>query len=129
AGPSPRIVWRPQRRIEDRAAARSCRDNGSVIARGKMCKQIHIGTAGWSIPRASAHRFTGEGTHLQRYARLLDCTEINSSFHRPHASATYAKWAMSTPPDFRFAVKIPRAVTHDQKLRAARVPLERFLNE
>jgi uncharacterized protein YecE (DUF72 family) len=94
-----------------------------------MCKRIHIGTAGWSIPRASADRFTGEGTHLQRYAGLLCCAEINSSFHRSHSPATYAKWAMSTPPDFRFAVKIPRAITHDQKLRATRLPLERFLDE
>jgi uncharacterized protein YecE (DUF72 family) len=91
--------------------------------------RIFIGTAGWSIPRASAHRFEGEGTHLQRYARLLCCAEINSSFHRPHAPATYGKWAASTPAGFRFAVKLPRTITHDQKLRRARRPLERFLQE
>ena len=64
---------------------------------------IRIGTAGWSIPRASAARFPGPGTHLERYARVLNCAEINSSFYRPHAAATYAKWRDSTPPDFRFA--------------------------
>jgi uncharacterized protein YecE (DUF72 family) len=88
-----------------------------------------IGTAGWSIPRASAHRFDPEGTHLQRYSRVFGCAEINSSFHRPHAAATYAKWAASTPPGFRFAVKVPRVITHHQKLRRARLPLERFLEE
>lgn len=92
-------------------------------------KRILIGTAGWSVPRASAPRFAGEGSHLQRYARMLGGAEINSSFHRPHAAATYAKWAMSTPDDFRFAVKVPRTITHDQKLRRARLPLERFLEE
>ena len=66
---------------------------------------------------------------MQRYARLLRCAEINSSFHRAHASSTYAKWAACTPPDFRFAVKLPRTITHDQKLRRARLPLERFLRE
>jgi uncharacterized protein YecE (DUF72 family) len=99
------------------------------MSRGDVSGRILIGTAGWSIPRASAHHFAGEGTHLQRYARLLRCAEINSSFHRPHAPMTYAKWAMSTPPDFRFAVKLPRAITHDQKLRRARLPLEQFLAE
>lgn len=94
-----------------------------------MAERVFIGTAGWSIPRASAHHFDAGGTHLQRYARLLRCAEINSSFHRPHASATYAKWAGSTPPGFRFAVKLPRLITHDQKLRRARLPLERFLQE
>jgi uncharacterized protein YecE (DUF72 family) len=91
--------------------------------------RFFVGTAGWSVPRACAERCPGEGTHLQRYARIFPCAEINSSFHRPHAVATYAKWAASTPPDFRFAVKLPRTITHDQKLRRARVPLERFLEE
>jgi uncharacterized protein YecE (DUF72 family) len=60
---------------------------------------------------------------------MLGGAEINSSFHRPHAPGTYAKWALSTPPDFRFAVKLPRVITHDQKLRRVRLPLERFLAE
>jgi len=92
-------------------------------------KRILIGTAGWSIPRASAGRFDFEGTHLERYARVFGCAEINSSFHRPHAAVTYARWAASTPPGFRFAVKLPRAITHDRKLRRARLPLDRFLDE
>ena len=81
---------------------------------------IRVGTAGWSIPRASASRFDSAGTHLERYSRRLDCAEINSSFHRPHAATTYAKWRESTPPGFRFAVKIPRAITHELKLQDAR---------
>jgi uncharacterized protein YecE (DUF72 family) len=88
---------------------------------------IRIGTAGWSIPRASAFRFESAGTHLERYARLLRCAEINSSFHRPHAEATYAKWRDSTPPDFRFAVKMPRTITHELKLRDAQDPFATFL--
>ena len=91
--------------------------------------KLFIGTAGWCIPRGSAHRFEVDGTHLQRYARVLRCAEINSSFYRPHAAATYAKWAASTPQGFRFALKIPRVITHEQKLRRARLPLERFLRE
>jgi uncharacterized protein YecE (DUF72 family) len=88
-----------------------------------------IGTAGWSLPRVSSHRVPGDGTHLQRYARVLNCSEINSSFHRPHRSGVYTKWAASTPPDFRFAVKLPRAITHDLKLRRPRPLLEPFLEE
>jgi uncharacterized protein YecE (DUF72 family) len=94
-----------------------------------MPRRISIGTAGWSIPRLSADRVPGHGTHLERYARVFDCAEINSSFHRPHAAATYAKWRASTPADFRFAVKVPRAITHDLQLRRARQPFTRFLEE
>lgn len=86
-----------------------------------------IGTAGWSIPRASALRFASAGTHLQRYAAELRCAEINSSCYRPHAPGTYARWRDSTPPGFRFAVKMPRTITHELKLRDAREPLVAFL--
>lgn len=87
----------------------------------------HIGTAGWAAPRAAADAFSGEGSHLQRYARVLNCSEINSGFNRSHRNEVYARWAEQTPPGFRFAVKLPRAITHDGRLRAARLPLQRFM--
>src|SRR4051812_31074507 len=90
-------------------------------------RQIRIGTAGWSIPRAAADRFASAGTHLQRYARSLPCAEINSSFHRPHTAATYARWRDSTPDEFRFAVKMPRTITHELKLQGTRDALTSFL--
>ena len=92
-----------------------------------MSAHVRIGTAGWSIPRAAVCRFDSVGTHLQRYSRLLNCAEINSSFYRPHAVTTYAKWRDSTPPNFRFAVKIPRAITHERRLVRAREPFLTFL--
>ena len=91
--------------------------------------EVRIGTAGWSIPRAAAFRFESAGTHLERYSRLFRCAEINSSFHRPHAAATYAKWRDSTPADFRFAVKMPRTITHELKLQDARAPFVTFLDQ
>ena len=94
-----------------------------------MAVQVRIGTAGWSIPRAAAFRFDSTGTHLERYSRLFRCAEINSSFHRPHATTIYAKWRDSTPVDFRFAVKMPRAITHELKLRDARESFIAFLNQ
>ena len=90
---------------------------------------ILVGTAGWSIPRALAERAPGTGSHLERYSRRLNAVEINSSFYRPHAFATYKKWADATPADFRFAVKVPRGITHELKLRRPRIALERFLAE
>jgi uncharacterized protein YecE (DUF72 family) len=92
-------------------------------------RRIYIGTAGWSIPRASAHYFPDCGTHLQKYVSIMSATEINSSFHRPHRAETYKKWAASTPREFRFAVKFPQTITHDQVLRRVQDPLARFLDE
>jgi uncharacterized protein YecE (DUF72 family) len=90
---------------------------------------VRIGTAGWSIPRAAGEGFAGEGSHLARYARVLGCAEINTSFYRGHRPEVYARWAAQTPVGFRFAVKLPRTVTHDQRLRASRSLLTRFIDE
>ncbi len=90
---------------------------------------MHIGTAGWSISREAAGLFPGEGQHLQRYARVLSCTEINSSFHRSHRVQVYQRWADQTPPGFRFSAKVPRTITHEGRLRRARAPLQQFLAE
>ena len=77
---------------------------------------IRIGTAGWSIPRAFSDQLPGEGSHLQRYTRLFNAAEINSSFHRSHRRTTYERWAASVPDGFRFAVKLPKTITHQRKL-------------
>lgn len=90
---------------------------------------IRVGTAGWSIPRAAGHAFPGQGSHLARYARVLPCAEIDTSFYRGHRHEVYARWAAQTPPGFRFAVKLPRQITHEQRLRNARRPLEQFMSE
>jgi uncharacterized protein YecE (DUF72 family) len=86
-----------------------------------------VGTAGWGIPSVCAGSFPDQGTHLHRYAQILRGVEINSSFYRNHSADTYAKWARQTPRTFRFAVKLPQYITHDQRLHAARRPLQRFL--
>jgi uncharacterized protein YecE (DUF72 family) len=88
---------------------------------------IVVGTAGWSIPRPCGGRFPEVGTHLRRYGQVLRGVEINSSFYRHHATETYALWATQTPRAFSFATKLPRCITHDQRLRAARQPLKQFL--
>ncbi|MCW7538301.1 DUF72 domain-containing protein [Aquabacterium sp. A7-Y] len=90
---------------------------------------IRIGTAGWSVPRAAAAAFPGEGSHLARYARVLPCAEINTSFYRPHQRKTYESWAAQVPEHFRFAVKLPRTITHEGQLRRARQPLAAFLEQ
>jgi uncharacterized protein YecE (DUF72 family) len=94
-----------------------------------MAGRIRIGCAGWSI--LSRHRalFDAEGSHLARYASRFDAVEINSSFYRSHADTTYARWAAQVPADFRFSVKLPKAVTHEAGLRRCGPQLTRFADE
>jgi uncharacterized protein YecE (DUF72 family) len=88
-----------------------------------------IGCAGWSIHKDAAAAFPEEGSHLERYAQVFPAVEINSSFYRPHKPETYARWAASVPADFRFSVKLPRAITHEARLRDADDLLDRFALE
>ncbi len=81
--------------------------------------RILVGTASWGIPKASAKAFPGAGSQLERYARVLPTAEINRCFYRPHRPATYARWAASTPDDFRFTLKLPRDISHADDFVAA----------
>ncbi|MEI9994632.1 MAG: DUF72 domain-containing protein [Rhizomicrobium sp.] len=91
--------------------------------------RILIGTAGWSLPGTQRDRFAEGPSLLARYATRLDAVEINSSFYRPHRPATYARWAQSVPDGFRFAVKLPKTITHERRLSDAEGLLDVFLHE
>ena len=90
---------------------------------------VRIGTAGWTIPRQHAGSAQGEGSHLERYARVFGCVEINSSFYRSHRLSTWARWAEATSENFRFAVKFPKAITHGAKLAVPAEALDGFFAE
>jgi uncharacterized protein YecE (DUF72 family) len=92
-----------------------------------------VGTAGWTVPRQHVGLFPGSVesatlSHLERYATRLRGVEINSSFHLPHRRTTWERWAKSTPEGFRFAVKAPKAVTHESKLENVGTALQEFLD-
>ncbi|MGI4769883.1 MAG: DUF72 domain-containing protein [Janthinobacterium lividum] len=91
--------------------------------------ELHVGTAGWSVPAAMKDQFPESGTHLQRYVTRFRAVEINSSFYRPHRRATYERWAASVPKGFRFAVKLPKAITHERRLAGCDELLSRFAAE
>ncbi len=88
-----------------------------------------VGVAGWSVPEALRDEFPIGGSHLERYASRFDAVEINSSFYRPHRCATYARWAASVPAGFRFAVKLPKTITHERRFADCADLLARFAGE
>jgi uncharacterized protein YecE (DUF72 family) len=91
--------------------------------------KVRIGCAGWSIPSGDAASFGSGASHLQRYATRFDVVEINSSFYRPHAARTYERWAAAVPARFRFSAKLPKAITHDARLKGCGPLLDRFAGE
>ncbi len=110
------------------AEARDDRDERGEVSGERGCS-IWVGTAGWGVPVRFAGEFGGEGSHLERYARRLRCVEVNSTFYRSHRPATWARWAASVPEGFRFAVKGPKAVTHEARLERCGGLLHGFFAE
>jgi uncharacterized protein YecE (DUF72 family) len=88
-----------------------------------------IGTAAWSLSKPSADRFPAAGSALARYAAVFDGVEINSSFYKRHRPGTWQRWADSVPDRFRFAVKVPKRVTHELRLVDAEPVFDEFLED
>jgi uncharacterized protein YecE (DUF72 family) len=49
---------------------------------------------------------------LRLYGERLPSVELNATFYRLPSETQLRSWAEQTPPDFRFAVKMSRRITH-----------------
>ena len=84
-----------------------------------MAGEIRVGCSGWSY----AHwrkRFYPEKLpareHFAFYAQHFNTVELNNSFYRQPTRERFVSWAEQAPPDFLFAVKGSRYVTHIRRL-------------
>lgn len=91
--------------------------------------RARVGCAGWSIPSRHAALFDAGDSHLARYATRFDVVEVNSTFHRRHQARTFERWAASVPARFRFSAKLPKAITHEARLRGAGDALSAFFED
>lgn len=89
---------------------------------------VFIGTASWAIDREAAASFPANGSNLERYASVFSAVEINSSFHHPHLASTWRRWRDAVPEHFVFSVKIPKVISHEQKLLHCAEALRPFLD-
>ncbi len=90
---------------------------------------VIVATAGWGVPRELKARVAESGSGLQKYASVLGATEINSTFWRRHRPSTFVRWHDSVPADFRFAVKVPRTITHEAGLVSVGAELTAFFDD
>lgn len=64
---------------------------------------------------------------LQFYSQRFDTVELNNSFYRLPTEGAFDDWRQSTPPDFVFAVKASRFLTHQKKLKDPESALQKLL--
>jgi len=90
---------------------------------------IRIGTQGWNYD-AWVGPFYPSGTraadYLSVYARAFGTVEVDSTFYAIPAVKTVRGWAERTPPEFRFALKLPQEITHENRLRESAAMAELF---
>jgi uncharacterized protein YecE (DUF72 family) len=90
---------------------------------------IRIGISGWRYepwrgvfyPEGLAQR-----RELEFASRMLPTIEINGSFYSLQHPDYYARWRDETPPGFVFAVKAPKYITHEKRLKDIDTPLANF---
>ena len=91
--------------------------------------RVRIGCSGWNY-RDWRERVYPAGMParlwLQHYASLFDTVEVNSTFYRLPSRDAVANWAAQTPPDFLFAVKASRYMTHIKRLAGLGQFVQRF---
>jgi uncharacterized protein YecE (DUF72 family) len=65
--------------------------------------------------------------YLKFYGTQFQTVEVDSTFYGTPSTATVEKWYEKTPPDFIFAAKVPRIVTHDKVLVDCDSEFEEFV--
>ncbi len=92
---------------------------------------VRIGCSGWQYRHWKGAFYPADlpqGRWLEYYASRFDTVEVNNSFYNLPDASIFAAWKHRVPPDFRYAVKGSRFLTHMKKLKDPEEPLERLFS-
>lgn len=80
--------------------------------------RAYIGTSGWAYDAWGEAFYGGrpKRDRLRFCAERFNAIEANATFYRLQTEATFRRWRSETPPEFRFAIKANRYLTHNKKL-------------
>ena len=91
--------------------------------------EVRIGCSGWQYDSWRGRLYPQREPKrrwLELYAQHFDTVEVNSTFYRLARREAVAGWVAQTPPEFLFAVKASRYLTHVRRLRDIAEGIERF---
>ncbi len=92
-------------------------------------QKIRIGACAWAFQEWRGAFYPPglpESHWLEFYSRHFPAVEIDSTFYHAPAADLARRWVDMTPPHFRFACKLPRAITHACRLRDCSAELNQF---
>lgn len=82
--------------------------------------KLYIGTSGWQYKGWKGNFYPEDIPQkdwLRYYSKQFNTVEINSSFYRQTKASTFKKWKAEVGPDFTFAIKAVRFITHVKRLK------------
>jgi uncharacterized protein YecE (DUF72 family) len=94
-----------------------------------MVGKLHVGTSGWHYKHWLGSFYPADTAAKEMfsfYARHFDTVEINNTFYRLPAAATFDAWRENSPDNFYFAVKASRFITHMKKLKDPETSIAKF---
>jgi uncharacterized protein YecE (DUF72 family) len=92
-------------------------------------KPVRVGCSGWQYDSWRGKLYPErcpKRRWLEVYAENFDTVEVNSTFYRLARRPAVEGWVKQTPPEFLFAVKASRYLTHVRRLREIDDGIRRF---
>lgn len=92
--------------------------------------KIRIGISGWTYPDWRGSFYPEHITiknELQFASRAFNSIEVNGTFYSLQKPKIFEKWHDETPPGFSFAIKAPKYITHERRLKDIATPVANFL--
>jgi uncharacterized protein YecE (DUF72 family) len=90
-----------------------------MVATRASLTGAYVGTSGFSYPSWRGDFYpekSRSADFLELYAGRLPSVELNNTFYKLPSEEQLRAWAERTPPEFRFAVKMNRRITHFGRL-------------
>ncbi len=90
-----------------------------------------VGTSGWVYDHWKERFYPRElakSKWLRYYVNYFPTVELSNSFYHLPSEKAFAIWRDSTSPEFVFAVKVSRLITHLKKLRNAKTLARQLTN-
>ncbi len=93
--------------------------------------KLYVGTSGWAYKEWRGIFYPQglpQAKWLEFYNQHFSTVELNNSFYQLPSEKAFNAWKERTSPDFVYAVKVSRLITHLKKLRNTEAALENFLS-
>src|SRR4051812_39709051 len=94
-------------------------------------RTVLIGTSGWHYKHWKEKFYPlglPDTRQFSYFTSVFNTVEINNSFYKLPSEKAFEQWRQNSPPDFLFAVKASRFITHMKKLNMNREELNLFFS-